>query len=110
MEALITGLMRAANVSEAELASRGTVPTAFGEDLSWEYLCYVRSHPASWTVPTEILYGSRDTLTAYETVRAFAEKHACGLTVMEGGEHWFHTREQMQFLDDWIRSRQENNV
>jgi len=24
------------------------------------------------------------------------------VTVMEGGEHWFHTAEQMAFLDDWI--------
>jgi len=21
---------------------------------------------------------------------------------MDGGEHWFHTEEQMRFLDDWI--------
>ena len=26
------------------------------------------------------------------------------LTVMEGGEHWFHTDEQMQFLNDWIKT------
>lgn len=25
------------------------------------------------------------------------------LTVLDGGEHWFHTPEQMRFLDDWIR-------
>ena len=24
---------------------------------------------------------------------------------MAGGEHWFHTEEQMQFLDDWIRKQ-----
>lgn len=23
---------------------------------------------------------------------------------MSGGEHWFHTPEQMAFLDDWVRS------
>ena len=28
------------------------IPTSLGEDLSWDYLCYVREHPASWTVPT----------------------------------------------------------
>ena len=33
---------------------------------------------------------------------AFAEKHKAGLTVMQGGEHWFHTEEQMRFLDEWI--------
>ena len=35
-------------------------------------------------------------------VRAFAEKTGAALTVMPGGEHWFHTDEQMRFLDDWI--------
>ena len=25
------------------------------------------------------------------------------LTVMEGGDHWFHTEEQMCFLDEWIK-------
>jgi len=24
------------------------------------------------------------------------------LTVMEEGEHWFHTDEQMRFLDNWV--------
>ena len=55
-----------------------------------------------WTVPTWILYGDRDNLTSLETIRGFAEKHDASLTVMEGGEHWFHTEEQMRFLDDWI--------
>ena len=32
----------------------------------------------------------------------FAKKHNAMLTVMEGGEHWFHTEEQMRFLDEWI--------
>jgi len=25
---------------------------------------------------------------------------------MEGGEHWFHTAEQMQFLDAWLSGLQ----
>ena len=37
-----------------------------------------------------------------ETIRDFAEVHNAVLTVMEGGEHWFHTQEQMRFLDEWI--------
>jgi hypothetical protein len=24
---------------------------------------------------------------------------------MEGGEHWFHTEEQMLFLDNWIKTQ-----
>ncbi len=45
--------------------------------------------------------------TGYKGVRfgAFSKRHNAALTVMEGGEHWFHTEQQMQFLDDWIRKR-----
>ena len=102
MEQLILNMMSWANVTERELKEKGVIPTSFGEDLSWEYLCYVREHPASWTVPTRILYGSRDNLTSHETITAFAKAHGAELTVMDGGEHWFHTDEQMQFLDNWI--------
>ena len=102
MEKLILNMMSWANVTEIELEEKGEIPTSFGEDLSWEYLCYVREHPASWTVPTRILYGSRDNLTSHETITAFAKAHGAELTVMDGGEHWFHTDEQMQFLDNWI--------
>jgi len=103
MEKLICDMMAWADVTEAELQTQGVIHTAFGEDLSWAYLCYVRNHPIDWTAPTQILYGSRDNLTSLETIRAFAEKHKALLTVMEGGEHWFHTEEQMRFLDEWIQ-------
>lgn len=103
MEKLITDMMAWANVTEEELKNKGVIHTDFGEDLSWEYLCYVREHPVEWNVPTDILYGSRDNLTSYNTISAFAEKHSANLTVMENGEHWFHTDEQMKFLDKWIK-------
>ena len=103
MEKLIGDMMLWANVSEEELRDKGVIHTDFGEDLSWEYLCYVREHPIQWSVPTSILYGSSDNLTSLETVRTFAEQHNAALIVMEGGEHWFHTEDQMHFLDAWIR-------
>ena len=102
MEKLILNMMTWANVTERELEERSEIPTEFGETLSWEYLRYVREHPVSWRVPTRILYGERDDLTSIETVSAFAERTGAELTVMPGGEHWFHTDEQMRFLDDWI--------
>ena len=102
MEKLILHMMSWANVTEEELKIKGIIPTAFGEDLSWEYLCFVREHPVQWTVPTNILYGGKDNLTSYEAITVFAEKYHCKLTVMENGEHWFHTETQMQFLDNWI--------
>lgn len=44
----------------------------------------------------------KDNLTSYETMSDFASKMGISLTVMNNGEHWFHTDEQMNFLDDWI--------
>ena len=102
MEQLILNMMSWANVTEKELEEKGVIPTSFGEDLSLDYLCYVREHHVCWTVPTRILYGSRDNLTSDETIAAFAETHGAELTVMEEGEHWFHTDEQIHFLDNWI--------
>ena len=107
MEKLIDDRMLRANVSEEELKERGVIGTDFGEDLSWAYLCYIREHPIRWRVPTSILYGKSDNLTSLETVRAFAREHDAILTVMENGEHWFHTDEQIQFLDDWIRRKEK---
>lgn len=105
MERLITDRMARENATEDELKEKGIIHTSFGEDLSWEYLCYVRKHPVKWSVPTAILYGSNDALTSYETIAVFAEKHRASLTVMEDGEHWFHTEKQMQFLDNWIKEK-----
>ena len=103
MERLICDMMTLANVTEGELQRRGEIPTSFGETLSWDYLCYVRSHPLSWRIPTRILYGERDALTSLATISAFAERIGAPLTVMPDGEHWFHTKEQMDFLDRWVK-------
>ena len=103
MEKLITNMMQWANVTEQELESEGVIHTDFGEDLSWEYLSYIRSYLVTWHAPTEILYSSNDLMTSLETISDFANKHQATLTVMEGGEHWFHTEDQMLFLDRWIK-------
>ncbi len=102
MEKLIGDMMKRANVSEDELQEKKVIETADGETLSWKYLHYVRSHPIKWNVPTEILYGENDCLTSLETITNFATAHRAGLTVMQNGEHWFHTAEQMDFLDNWL--------
>ena len=74
----------------------------FGETLSWEYLCFVRNNPIEWNVPTDILYAENDFLTSLETMTNFANKTNSSLTIMKNGEHYFHTEEQMNFLDNWF--------
>ena len=103
MERLICDMMSWAGVTERELCERRQIKTDFGETLSWEYLCYVRDNPVRWEVPTCILYGEKDNLTSMQTIEKFACCCGATLTVMPGGEHWFHTEEQLRLLDDWIK-------
>ena len=102
MERLIADMMIWANVTEDELKEKKEIQTTFGETLSWDYLCYVRENPIIWKIPTHILYGEKDNLTAYGTIFEFVQRTNSTLSIMKNGEHWFHTEEQMKFLDEWI--------
>lgn len=104
MEKLIAKMMTWANVTEQELELKKEIPTAMGETLSWKYLCFVKAHPVVWNIPTHILYGEHDNLTSIDTISEFSAKINATLTILKGGEHWFHTAEQELFLDNWIRS------
>ena len=106
MEHLIENMLNWANVTEADLRQKGTIATEFGETLSWEYLNWVRAHPLNWNTLTHILYGSNDNLQSLEDIKDFAAKINADVTIMSGGEHWFHTPEQMSFLDNWITEKE----
>ena len=58
---------------------------------------------ARWDVPTRILYAGRDELVERESIEYFTRRFGAELTVMEEGEHWFHTEEQLKVLRQWIR-------
>ena len=102
MEKRISDMMMWGNITEKDLCNQKEIKTDFGETLSWEYLCYVKENPIKWKIPTHILYGGKDNLTSYETISGFANKINATLTIMQDGEHWFHTEKQMKFLDEWI--------
>ena len=40
-------------------------------------------------------------MTSRRTMDEFVRSHGAKLTVMEGGEHWFHTPEQSAVLQKW---------
>ena len=103
MEQLILNMMNWANVSEETLCEKKEISTDFGETFSWKYLCFVRENPIVWNISTEILYGEKDNLTSRETVDKFIKNHNAHLTVMENGEHWFHTEKQLIFLNNWLK-------
>ena len=102
MEKLIIEMMNQAHISEKELFEKGIIETEYGETLSWEYLLWIRQNPVTWTIPTCILYGEKDNLQSIDTIKSFADRIGAGITIMENGEHWFHTEKQMKFLDNWL--------
>ena len=76
MEGLIRDMMGWAGVSEAQLEAAGELDTPFG-----------------------------DAMLRRTAVEDFARRFDGALTVLEGGEHWFHTPEQLAALHRW-----ESNV
>ena len=101
MNALITNMMQGAAVTEEQLQAAGKIPTSFGETLSWPYLCWVREHPLRWKAPTQVLYGTADSLTSREMLERFRQQSGAHLTLLTEGEHWFHTPMQLAVLQSW---------
>ena len=64
----------------------------------------MRAHPIErWPIPTFILRGEADTLSEREEVDAFCKTFHTHLTEMPGGEHHFHTVEQLAFFRSWLQ-------
>ena len=103
MESIILNMMKRENITEDELISKKEIGTSSGESLSWQYLSYVRKNTIHWDISTNILFANNDNMTSVETMTNFANKINANLTAMKDGEHWFHTDEQMAFLDNWFK-------
>lgn len=102
MENLIQTMMTWAGVTEERLEREREIPTDFGQTLSWDYLTYVRQHPVhALSAHTHILYGDQDNLVPQPVVERFAQAEGAHLTVCPGGEHWFHTPEQVDVMGQW---------
>ena len=104
MERLIQNMMMWSNITKEDLREKGEIETSFGETLSWDYYQYVRNHPIEkWNNKTSILYGGNDTLTEKNVLNSFADKYNCNIDILDGGDHYFHTPEQLEYLGNWIR-------
>lgn len=105
MERLIQNMMKWSSISEEELKEKRVHETSFGEMLSWDYYEYVRNNPVSkWYSRTFILYGENDNLTERCVLDSFAIQNGCTVDVMPNGEHYFHTKEQLEYLDNWLET------
>lgn len=103
MKKLIEDMLKWSSATIEELEEKKIVYTPMREPLTWKYYHYVVENPVvSWPSPTKILYGNSDNLTKLGTIQSFAAKHGAELTVLEDGEHWFHTEEQVAYLNKWL--------
>lgn len=104
MERLIENMMQWAGVTKERLQKDKVILTNFGKTLSWQYLTWVQKHPITdWSVTTKILYAGHDNLTERSVINNFIARFGSELTVMENGEHWFHTPEQLAVQEKWMR-------
>ncbi|MDD2619824.1 MAG: alpha/beta hydrolase [Syntrophomonadaceae bacterium] len=107
MERIISHMMSCSNVSEDRLKIENEIETPIGHTLYWDYYFYVKTHPIdTWDKPTAILYGSDDNISEFVVVSEFAQRYHCKLQVLEHGEHYFHTDEQLDYYKQWL----EDNI
>ena len=105
MERVIDNMMMWFNVTPECLQKELTIDTPIGQKLYWDYYCYVKQHPINtWSIDTNILYGAKDELCEFEIINYFSEKYCCELEIMDTGEHYFHTEEQLNVFQNWLRN------
>lgn len=103
MNVLIKFLMLVSGVSEDELKEKQEIKTEFGQTLYWDYYKYVKENPiVSWDKETYILYGSKDSEQTKNIINNFCRSFNSNLTILENGEHYFHTKEQLDFYKKWL--------
>jgi pimeloyl-ACP methyl ester carboxylesterase len=105
MERLIDNMMKNYGISEERLNDEGRIQLPDGRILNINYYRYVKDNPVSfdWKSPTSILYGSKDDLSEWIEISKFSSRCKATVTVLEGGEHFFHTDEQLRAFDSWAK-------
>ena len=103
MKVIIDNMMKWSNTTEEVLKEKQEVKTDFGPTLYWDYYQYVKAHPITkWNHKTCILYGDKDNMQEQSLMQEFASKFHCELSVVEHGEHFFHTKEQLACYQKWL--------
>lgn len=103
MKTIIDNMMLWSNVTENELKEKQEIKTDLGQILYWDYYEYVKNNPIiSWSKKTHILYGDKDNMQSEDLIKDFSNKFSCDLSILESGEHYFHTEEQLKFYKEWL--------
>ena len=105
MKYIIDNMMSLCSITEKELEERKEIKTDFGQTLYWDYYLYVKNNPIeTWNKKTFILYGSKDNMQSEKLIKEFSIKNNINLDILENGEHFFHTKEELKYYNDWINN------
>ena len=103
MKNIIDKMMLWSNTTEKELEEKQEIKTDFGQTLYWDYYKYVKENPiVNWNKETFILYGNKDNMQEQSIIKEFSERFNCKLSILENGEHFFHTEEQLNYYKKWL--------
>jgi len=103
MKIIIDQMMVWSHISETMLEVKQEITTDFGQTLYWDYYLYVKEHPIiQWNKKTFILYGNHDNMQNKDIIVEFSNKFNCHLSILEKGEHYFHTGEQLDYYKKWL--------
>ena len=103
MKVIIDNMMLWSNTTEEDLKLKQEIKTDFGQTLYWDYYKYVKDNPiTSWNKYSFILYGSNDNMQDQKIIQEFTNNFGCKLSVLETGEHFFHTEEQLNYYSKWL--------
>lgn len=103
MQRIIENMMMWFSISEEQLERQQIVQTPIGQDLYWDYYCFVKEHPIiKWSAPTYILYGDSDDLCEYDITYQFTERFSCKLNIAKETGHYFHTQTELAVLNNWL--------
>ena len=105
MSQIIANYYLSGQISKEELKEKGFVIAKDGTTFSYDF-CELYSNSdyhANWDIHTDILYGEHDELVYIENIADFLAAHPKSkLTIKRGAEHYFHTKEEKNFIKKWI--------
>lgn len=104
MEYLINKMFVWFNINEQQLREQRNISTPI-ETLSWDYYRYVKENPIEqWKTPTQILFGSKDSMQTERIMKNFIEKYGGYLTVSQNSEHAFLADKDKNIVNEWVQN------
>lgn len=99
---LTYNLMKLNNVTEQELNAEKQISKNY-QTFYLEDLKFVQKNPSGEVKGNGyIIYGSKDTLQNFSLIKDFSVRNNCKIFAMQNGEHFFHTKEQLNYFKSVI--------